>query len=183
MTSEQIIHGDDALRRLFAALTEQTFQVELGMADPPLLDYLVELLLRFVKTEALFSIRDTKGRRLEEVAEMLLEAEERQARPRREIYRHIGDFTLFWSGVYPESLSRLKAPGRCDHLIDYREQGKRGYLIASTYEDNPYEEEAPVLRRLSHEFELCTYGLKCVRAEWEKLPSEFTDDPTTAEWN
>ncbi|GAB4158332.1 MAG: hypothetical protein Tsb009_35530 [Planctomycetaceae bacterium] len=179
-----IFHDQNDLRNLFAALTEHTFQVELGVADPPLLDYLVELLLRFVKTEALFSIRDTEGRRLEEVAEMLMEAEERQARPRREIYRHIGDFTLFWAGVYPESLNRRqRSSSQADSLIDYFEQGKRGYYIASTYEEEPYEREAPVLRRLSEDFELCSYGLNCVRAEWEKLPTESGPETWDAEYN
>ena len=163
--------GEDALRRLFAALTENTFQVDLGVAGPPLIDYLVELLLRFVRMEAIIKIRDAEGRRLEDVAAMLVEAEERLEKPRREIYRHIGDFTLFWAGVYPEALKRLQSEDRRDHLLDYFEQGKRSYLIASTYDDEPYEEEAPILRRLSLDFELCTYGLNRVRSEWEKCPA------------
>ena len=184
MAPAPLLKGDDALRRFFSALTESTFHVDLGVADPPLIDYLVELLLRFVRMEAVLKIRDTEGRRLEEVAEMLVEAEERHAHPRREIYRHIGDFTLFWAGIYPEALTRLKSPSRRDHLIDYFEQGKRGYLIASTYDEEPYEDEAPVLRRLSRDFELCTYGLNRVRAEWEKHPMEIADsDPWDIECN
>ncbi len=45
-------------------------------------------------------------------------------------------------------------------------QGKRSYLIASSYDDEPYQQEAPVLRRLSQDFELCAYGLSQVRREW-----------------
>lgn len=172
-----------ALRRLFSSVTESTFQVELGIADPYLIDYLVDLLVRFVKMDAVFRIRDTRGRRLEEVAEMLLEAQERQAKPKREIYRHIGDFTLFWSGVYPEALRRLRDPLKKDHLIDYCEQGKRSYYIASTFEDEPYTDEAPVLRRLSQEFELCSFGLNQVRKEWEKLPQQLAPRPWDAEQN
>ena len=178
-----VLTDSDALRRLFAALTEQTFQVELAVADPPVTDYLVELLLRFVRTDAIFRIRDASGRRLEEVAEMLMEAEERRAKPRRELYRHIGDFTLFWSGVYPEALAGLRAPGRKDHLIDYCRRGKESYYIASTFDDEPYREEAPVLRRLSRDFELYTFGLNQVRREWEKLPAEIAPGPWTAERN
>lgn len=165
-----MLTGSEQLRRLFAALTEHAFQVELGLADPKVVDYLTELLVRFVRTDALYRFRDTRGRRLEEVAEMLLEAEERLARPRREIHRHIGDFTLFWTGVYPEALARLRSADRKDSLIDYCEQGKRSYFIASTYEEEPYQDEAPVLRRLSQEFELCTYGLNRVRQQWEQFP-------------
>jgi hypothetical protein len=163
-----VVTRPEALRQLFAALTENTFQVELGVADTRLTDYLTELLLRFIRLDALFRIRDAIGRRLEEVADMMLEAEQRQSRPRREVYRHIGDFTLFWSGVYPEALRRLKAASRKDHLLDYCEQGKRSYYLASQFDEEPYRDEAPVLRRLSQDFELCTYGLNRVRHEWEK---------------
>ena len=107
---------------------------------------------------------------------MLVEAEQRLAKPKREIHRHIGDFTLFWVGLYPEALSRLKTADCKDHLIDYCEQGKRSYLIASTFAEKPYEEEAPVLRRLSEDFELCTFGLNRVRLEWDNLPE-------AADWN
>ncbi len=178
-----VLKGSESLRRLFAALTEQTFQVELGVVDPKMTDYLVELLVRFVKMDTVYRIRDTRGRRLEDVAEMLLEAEQRQAKPRREIYRHIGDFTLFWTGLYPEALSRLKSPDRKDHLIDYFQQGKQSYYIASTFDEEPYQDEAPVLRRLSRDFELCTVGLNRVRKEWEKLPAAAAPKPWDAEQN
>ncbi|MCA9077854.1 MAG: hypothetical protein KDA93_22695 [Planctomycetaceae bacterium] len=169
-----VLSSADQLKRLFAALTEQTFQVEYGVADPPLIDYLSDMLVRFVQIDAIFQVRDVVGRRLDEVAEMLLEAEQRESNPKREIHRHIGDFTLFWTGVYPEALKRLKAVDRKDALIDYREQGKRSYFIASTFNDEPYLDEAPVLRRLSDEFELCSDGLRQVRKEWQRLPAEWS---------
>lgn len=178
-----VVADAEALRRLFAATTEHTFQVQLGVADPPLIEYLVDLLVRFVRMESVFKIRDAVGKRLEEVAEMLLEAEHRQAGPRREIYRHIGDFTLFWSGVYPEALSRLRAADGRDHLIDYFEQGKRSYYIASTYNEEPYLSEAPVLRRLSEEFELCTFGLNRVRNVWEQSCDTAAPQPWHPEQN
>jgi hypothetical protein len=163
-----VLDKPTALKELFAALTEQTFQVDLGIVDPKLTDYLADMLLRFVRLEAIFKFRNVLGRRLEEVADMVCEAEQRQGRPRREIYRHIGDFTLFWTGVYPEALARLQAEDHQDHLLDYREQGKRSYFIASTYDAEPYHAEAPVLRRLSDEFDLCSVGLQQVRKEWQR---------------
>jgi aminopeptidase N len=86
------------------------------------------------------------------------------------MHRHIGDFTLFWTGVYPEAVNRARSKLCKDHFIDYCEQGKRSYYIASTFENEPYKEEATVLRRLSERFELCAYGLTQVRKEWEKKP-------------
>ena len=170
------LSGGESLDRLFAALTEHTFQSDLGIADPPLTDYLSKLLLRFMRVDAIYRVRDVEGNCLREVVDMLEEAEARQAKPQREAFRHIGDFTLFWTGVYPEALSRLQGPDSKDQLIDYRAQGKRSYLRASTFDEEPFRSEAAVLRRLSDEFELCMTGLNRVRAEWEKLPAELAED-------
>jgi hypothetical protein len=161
---------DHPLRRLFAGITEQTFMTELGVADAQLVDYLSLLLSRFVHIDAIFALRSVQGRRLEEVADMLLEAEAMPpgGRTRREVFRHIGDFTLFWTGVYPEALKRLRHALSKDQFIDYCEQGKRSYYIASTFEEDPHREESRVLRRLSKEFELCAFGLNQVRREWER---------------
>jgi hypothetical protein len=166
---------DHPLRRLFAGLTEQTFSSTLGVADPALVDYLSLLLSRFVHIDSIYRLRNTQGKRLEEVAEMLIEAEALppEGRTRREFHRHIGDFTLFWTGVYPENLKRMCSVLSRDHFIDYCEQGKRSYFIASTFEEDPYRAEAPVLRRLSEEFELCAYGLNQVRREWERGRASF----------
>ena len=129
-------NADHPLRKLFTGLTEQTFIETLGLADPPLTDYLSGMLSRFINLDAVFRLRDSKGRRLEEVAEMMIEAEAmpREGRTRREVHRHIGDFTLFWTGVYPEALDRLRSALCKDHFIDYCSQGKRSYYLASKYE-------------------------------------------------
>jgi len=163
-------NANHPLRRLFAGVTEQTFMTTLGITDTQLIDYLSLLLSRFIHMDALHRLRDAQGKRLQDVVDMLLEAEALPAegRTRREYHRHIGDFALFWSGLFPDGQRRLKSLLSKDHLIDYTAQGKRSYFIASTFEDDPYRDEAPVLRRLSEDFELCAYGLNRVRAELEK---------------
>jgi hypothetical protein len=165
---------DHPLRRFFAGFAEQTFLNTLGIGDPSLIDYLSMLLSRAIHVDSLFRLRNSQGRRLEQVADMMLEAEAlpHEGRARREFHRHIGDFTLFWTGVYPEALDRLRSALCKDHMIDYCTQGKRSYYIASTFEDEPYRQEAPVLRRLSAEFELVAYGLNQVRREWERSQPE-----------
>jgi hypothetical protein len=162
---------DHPLRRLFGGLTEQTFMTTLGVADPALTDYLSELLSRFICMDAIYRLRDLTGQRLEEVCAMVIEAEAMppEGRTRREVHRHIGDFTLFWTGVYPETLKKLRSAMTRDSFIDYCEQGKRSYYIASTFDDEPYREEASVLRRLSEGFEMVAYGLNQVRREWERF--------------
>lgn len=157
-----------ALHNYFAGISEFTFQTQFGVADPPLIDYISDLLTRFVRCEAIFRVRNLAGRPIREVAEMMAEAEERVGTARREVHRHIGDFTLFWTGVYPEALGHLKSESRQDHLMDYRAEGKRAYWIASTIEtDEPESASNEVLERLSRQFELCAYGLREVRRQWE----------------
>lgn len=166
-----LLTGEDVLRRLFAGVTEQTFEVELGIAEQPLIEYLVNMLLRFLRQEAIYRVRDTTGHRLTQVVDMVAEAEHREPRPRREIHRHIGDFTLFFSGLYPEHLTKLQAPDRKDYFVDYCGQGKRSYSIAASYvDDEESKEQARVLKLLSEEFELCSEGLHRVRRELNALP-------------
>ncbi len=173
--------GQD-LTRLFRAITEQTFHVEFGIADPRLIDYLSSLLVRFIRIDAIYPIRDLLGRRLEEVADMLLHAEQTVSNVRREIHRHIGDFTLFWTGVYPEALRTLRHPERKDALIDYRDQGKRSYSIAAELSQPSSETSADILRRLSDEYDVVSLGLNHVRKEWSRL-AEQNRRGWSADWN
>jgi hypothetical protein len=151
---------------MFRGLTEFTFQSELGIADPRLVGYVANLLAAFVPSQGVWRLRDRQGRRIQEITAMLVEAETAgDTGRRRECHRHVGDYTLFWTGVYPEALPRLQSRGSGDHLIDFQRQGKRSYYLASTLVEG---DEAPVLRRLSEQFELCAFGLSRVRREWEK---------------
>ena len=157
-----------ALQHFFAGLAEHVFHSELGLADPPLVDYVSDLICRFVRWDALFAVRDPSGRPVREVAEMVAEAERRTGDDRRTVHRHIGDYTLFWAGVYPESLPRLRTPARKDHLVDFCAQGKRAYWLASTIEtDDEDDPPGDLLHRLSVQFELCATGLRQVRRQWE----------------
>ena len=158
---------NSATRRFFSGLTEYTFQSRLGVADPPLLDYLSELLTRCISSDFVFRVRNTKGRRITLLCDLLSEAEQRIGEAKREIHQHIGDFTLFWAGVYPETLGK-DGEDLSHQFVSYCEQGKRSYAIASSI---PAAEETPpeeVLERLSSQFEMCAYGLSEVRREWER---------------
>jgi hypothetical protein len=148
-------------------VAEYAFETRLGIADPPLVDYLTDLLTRFIRFDTLYPVRDLAGRRLADVDTMLAEAEARIGDARREVHRHIGDFTLFWTGVYPEALRKADSGVR-DRFVDYCTQGKRAYYIASTIPSETAEGEREVLERLSQEFELCAYGLSEARKEWER---------------
>ena len=161
------------LGRYFAGLCEYIFESKLGVADPPLVDYVSDLLLRFARLDTVHRVRSLSGQPVVQVADMLAEAENRIGLARRDVHRHIGDVTLFWTGVYPESLPRLKAVEKKDYFVDYCAQGKRAYKIASTIEtDRTEDTTAELLERLSVQFELCAFGLGEIRREWERRDDE-----------
>ena len=162
------------LRRLFAGLTEHAFIESVGVADPPLVDYVAELLLRFLNVGAVHKFGDADGRPLTEVADMVMEAEAipPEGRTYREVHRHIGDVTLFWTGLFPDGVRRKRTGWAKDCFVGYATCGKRSYRIASSFESDPYREEAAVLRRLSDEFELCAFGLNKVREELDSLKGD-----------
>lgn len=158
------------LRDYFAGIAEYAFQTRVGIADPPLIDYISDLLIRFIRADSLYNVRDLGGRRIGEVALMMAEAEARIGEARREVHRHIGDFTLFWAGVYPEALGcqRDQPTERQSQFIDYCTHGKRAYHIASTIPGEDEKVDRDLLERLSEEFELCAFGLSEARKEWER---------------
>lgn len=126
--------------------------------------YLTEMLLRFVHEDALYAIRDLDGRPVRSVAEMLLEGDVRfnadSFDREREVHRHIGDFLLFWSGVYPQHLERLAGS-----VLDAERQGRVSYAIVSEFRHEPYDREAPLYARLSGRFDRYVMGLRVARQE------------------
>lgn len=164
---------DNSLRLLFAEHLDEKLDRALGPTDPRLRAYLCDLLVNFASVDRLYSLRNASGRRIEEVAEMLEEGEVRMAATsfsrEREVHRHIGDFTLFWSGVFPEAMPRLRSATCKDHLVDYVRQGKESYYIVSTFNVGKWKEEAPLFRELSVQFDLLRYGLSRIREAWDQL--------------
>jgi len=165
-------HSNSAIHRYFAGLAENTFQTQLGIADPLLIDYVSDLLLRFIRSDSIHKFRGITGRPLMSVSEMAVEATARLGTAKRDLHRHIGDFTLFWAGVFPEAL-RQRANDNEHPFESYCSFGKQSYLIASTIvSDKEDEPPASVLECLSESFELCAYGLREVRREWESGDDE-----------
>lgn len=174
----QSIPSDHPLRRHFAAAVEHTFCTEVGLCDPDLTDYLADLLVNFTHIDTLNTMRTARGKRLEQIARMLAAMADEQpinATDRdRQMYRHIGDYTLFWAGMYPENLRR-SAPIPSDALHDYVVQGKQSYAIVA---DLAVEKDIPpprLFRSLSEDFEYCLFGLGLVRKAWEHRGESGTE--------
>ncbi|MFM7841950.1 MAG: hypothetical protein ACKO9T_08775, partial [Nitrospira sp.] len=101
--------------------------------------------------------------------EVLLEA--RTLKREQEVHRHIGDFTLFMAGLFPEYLTRLKSASMIYHkdfLVDYVKTGKRSYGIVARCGETS-DGRAPLFRQLSENFELCVAGLGFVRGDLDRM--------------
>lgn len=166
----ELIRSNHPLRRLFAGLVENTFCSEVGLCDPILTAYLADLLVSFTHVERLNAIRQAQGRDLGHIAAILVAMSDEQPASTterdRKIYREIGDFTLFWAGVYPEHL-RQSSRRPTDILLNYVNQGKRSYAIVSELVEEDDRPPQSLFRHLSVEFESCLHGLGLVRRELE----------------
>jgi hypothetical protein len=170
------IPPDHPLRRLFTGLTERVFFTGLSWPDSEVTGYLGDLLTDFAHVDNVYTIRTAAGRRVHEVAEMLLEGDllhragtvERE----REVHKHIGDYTLFMTGLFPEFLARQARAGvgvSRDAFLDHVRTGKRSYRVVAEFTLGRHGSAALLFRKLAEHFELCVYGLGHIRAELDRL--------------
>ena len=92
------------------------------------------------KTEQLHKIRDANGRPLHDVGELLLESDpvygpapsfDRE----RQVRKHIGDYTLFYTGMFPESINRFRLrKNRLENFVDFIKAGRESYYIVSKFD-------------------------------------------------
>ena len=164
------------LRRLFDALTEKSFSEHLGWPDLNVMSYLSNMLVDFIRTDHLYKIRNQQGQSVYTVVDLLYESEvmlEAQSFDReRDVHRHIGDFTLFMAGLFPEYLRRLKSAGLIYHkdfLVDYVKTGKRSYDIVAKIGRDTADGAPPLYRKLSENFELCVTGLGFIRSDLDRM--------------
>ena len=151
------------LRSFFDRAIRASFH-DLALQDEPAAGYLADLLTRFARTEHLYPHGVTLPR-LETVADMLLEIQavwqEEAAwfRPEHEVTvrRHIGDYTLFMTGVFRERVERVASTGY------YITQGKRAYHFVSEHARAKSGVRTPPYRRLAERFECYAGALDYAR--------------------
>jgi hypothetical protein len=142
------------LRNFFDRAIRASFH-DLALAeDEPAARYLADLLTRFVRTENVYPSGSALPR-LETVVDMLLEIQAAwqddspHFKPEYEltVRQHIGDYTLFMTGVFRERVERLSSTGY------YISQGKRAYRFVSEHARARAAGGTPPFRRLAERFE------------------------------
>ena len=170
-----MISESHALQQLFQDLVGRHYAEEIGIRDPQVVAYVSHLLSEFCDAEQLFKIRDAFNRPLGDVGEMLLESEpvygpapsfDRE----RQVRKHIGDYTLFFAGMFPESINHFRLRRqRLENFIDWMKAGKESYYIVSKFEHFEYAKVAPLFASLSRNFEGCVFGLNRVKNELQEM--------------
>jgi len=100
-----------------------------------------EILARFLHVDQLYRIRDSRGRALADVGEMLTEGQAPGASPELRAFgvqRQIGDYTLFIVGVFPESLERVRRDWRRKDSV----MMKLGSLVVPFRDPQEYYQQA-----------------------------------------
>jgi len=170
-----MISDDHPLQQLFMELVARHYAHEIGIRDPQVVGYVAHLLTEFCDAEQLYKIHNLPGKRLTDVGEMLLESDpvfgpapsfDRE----RQVRKHIGDYTLFFTGMFPESINHLRLrQTRLENFVDWMKAGKESYFIVSKFDSFEYTKVAPLFERLSDHFEQCVYGLNCVKNDLQEM--------------
>jgi hypothetical protein len=168
------ISPNHPLRSLFSELVQRRLLETAQLDDTPMAHYIAGVLIDFCRTENLYRIRDAKGKRLEDVGEMLIASnpllEGRSFLYERQVRKHIGDYTLFLAGLFPEHISRIHRQGaRLDSLIDFIKAGKESYGVVAAFDQFEFAREAALFRKLANRFELCVFGLNLVKQDLTEL--------------
>ena len=170
-----MISESHPLQQLFVELVGRHYAREIGIRDPQIVNYVSHLLAEFCDVEQLFKIRDVTGSQLTDVGEMLVESNpifgpapsfDRE----RQVRKHIGDYTLFFTGMFPESINQFRLRRhRLENFVDWMKAGKESYCIVSKFEYFEYAKVAPLFANLSRHFERCVYGLNLVKNDLREM--------------
>jgi len=160
-----------ALQTFFLDMVREHYSRDIGLRDEQLSTYVANMLTEFTECERLHAIQNSAGRRLEDVGEMLLQADpvfgETPSFDReRQVRKHIGDYTLFYTGMFPEAINRHRLRrARLENFVDFMRAGKESYYIVSKFEFFEYAKVAPLFAKLAAHFEECVYALNQVKNE------------------
>jgi hypothetical protein len=169
-----LVSQNHPLRALFGELVQTRLLGTAQLNDIPAAKYVAGVLVDFCHTDNLYKIRNSSGKTLEDVGEMLIASnpmlEGRSFIYEREVRKHVGDYTLFLAGMFPEYVARIhRQKRRLESFVDYLKAGKESYSVVAAFDQFEFKDEAPLFRRLSERFELCVFGLNLVKQDLDRL--------------
>ncbi len=171
-----------SLQQFFRHQLLQSFQA-CGLEETSTVEYVSDVLARFAHTRLFHALRDADGRPLEYIVDMLAAWQQAQGlgggrrdyARERTIARHIGDYTLFMSGLFRE---RLKMRGELDYYVAH---GRSAFWLSADYETNPVRRQT--YRRLYQDFGPISDTLDYLRHVQLPLHGRAgADNPLAAYW-
>lgn len=168
--SQAKVSEEHPLREFFRSLVHNSLSVKLGLHDADIENYLCGLVTEFMHADA--SLLPDRDKTVEDIVEMLATGDvllgadsfERE----RQVHKHVGDYIMFWGGLFPEHLAMLRKQARPSGMIDHVSQGKASYYLVSTFVHGDYAREATLFKNLSEDFEAYLFALHLVREAWDE---------------
>lgn len=149
-----------SLKAFFGKLIRMSFY-DLGKEkDTQVASYLTDMLADFTETERLYRMRDSEGRRVETIVEMILETKTNPQETsdwERELRKYVGDFTLFMTGIFRDYVVRDS------YLRYYLNEGTRSYFLVSRFDLETGKGDPIMFSKLSHDFEFYSGALDYMR--------------------
>ena len=163
------------LEPFFHQAVRSSYEGRLGLG-PEITGYVSRMLCDFAESDNMFRLRDSKGRPIERLDQMVRASDPVHGTARsfiaeRAIRKYIGDYALFLAGMCPEAIeSDPNANSQKPTLAELIRVGKESYYIVSQFNVFEYEKEAPLFTQLSSVFEHCVLGLAIARRDlWRTI--------------
>jgi hypothetical protein len=163
----------DKLHGFFSNVIRQSFG-QLGINDATVAEYVAEVLTDFAKSDNLFRMRASGGKKVESVVQMLADksseaSDESQILKERSVRKYVGDYALFMSGIF-----RSYVEGR-GYLQYYITEGSRSYWTVSELDLSLYRTGFILFQELSKKFEYYSGALDYTRKAY--FAPEPGEDP------
>ena len=144
---------------LFDLFVIKVLYVDRGSRDAAVVEYLGQLLERYLETRELFPMTQQGQMSLYYLSDLLKETQQlTHFQNLFEAYRKYGDNSLFVTGVFPRSLRRRRGRSVVSvAFVDrsyYVSSGKRFYHLAAEHDLAEFTQQRELLEKLSYYFEI-----------------------------
>lgn len=157
------------LHDFFLRTTEKSFH-ELGVGDETVVGYIAAVLTEFARSDRLYTLRTQRGRAVDGVGDMRRATrqapeDQQHALRARALQKHLGDYTLFMSGLFRSHVESRGALGY------YVEEGQRSYRAVSALDLTMFRTGFYLFEQLAKNFEDYSGALDYMRKAY------FTPQP------
>ncbi len=118
---------------LFVYALLRRLLLEIGIDDRALTDYCASLVLAFGQRDRAWSIGPADEKRYGCVADLVAEAERAEGERQFQVRVHLGDFSLWLAGIFPDYIAARRARKGGPDLPYYEALGASGFRAASDH--------------------------------------------------